>query len=408
MRILFLAHRIPYPPNKGDKIRSFHILKRLAEQHEVHLGCLVDDERDLEFIQNLRGLVRQVKFDRLHPRRDRVKSLPGMLRGRPLSVSYFHSPRLQSAVDEILVSCGIDAIFCSSSPTAEYVFRSRAAAAVRSAVCLMDLIDVDSAKWLQYAQCRPWWQSWIYRYEGRSLAEYEIRIVRGFDHVLVVSEAERNLLVEKADAAARVAAVPNGVDLDFFSPAHRGRLQLPAPMLVFTGVMDYWPNVDGMRWFVERVFPLIRAAVPTVQLLIVGSRPSAEIRRLQAVAGVTVTGFVEDVRDYLAAASVCVVPLRIARGIQNKVLEAMAMGKPVVSTVAAFEGLKASAGRDLIVAADERAFADEVVGLLSDGPRAAELGRNARSCVERSYSWAANLALLDDVIRDRRCMNGAR
>lgn len=397
MKVLFLAHRIPYPPNKGEKIRSYHILKRLAQRHEVHLCCLIDDPADVEYVSHLRKLVSRMDYARLHPRLGRAMSLPGMLRGRALSVSYFHAPQLQSAVDEALLSAGIEAIFCSSSPMAEYLFRARSATAVRNAVRVMDLIDVDSAKWLDYAARRPWWQSWIYRYEGRSLAGYEARILRAFDHVLVVSDAERNLLTGKTEGG-RVRAMANGVDLEYFSPTHRGGFQIPEPLLVFTGVMDYWPNVDGVRWFVERILPRVRAAVPTVRLFIVGSRPSAEVRRLAAVAGVTVTGFVEDVRDYLAAASVCVVPLRIARGIQNKVLEAMAMGKPVVSTLAAFEGLDAEAGRDLLVAADERAFAEEVTALLSDRGRAAELGRNARACVERGYSWVANLGLLDALL----------
>ena len=401
MKVLFLAHRIPYPPNKGEKIRSYHILERLAQRHEVHLCCLVDDPADLEYVSHLRKLVPRVDYVRLHPRLRRVTSLPGMLGARALSVSYFHSPRLQAAVDDALHSGGIGGIFCSSSPTAEYLFRSRSAAAVRNAVRVMDLIDVDSAKWLEYAAHRPWWQSWIYRYEGRCLADYEARILRTFDHILVVSEAERNLLAGKLDGG-RTAAMANGVDLRYFSPAHEGGFQAPEPLLVFTGVMDYWPNVDGVRWFVERILPRVRAAVPAVRLFIVGSRPSAEVRRLAAVAGVTVTGFVEDVRDYLAAASVCVVPLRIARGIQNKVLEAMAMGKPVVSTLAAFEGLDARAGKDLVVAADERSFAEEVTALLSDRGRAAEIGRNARACVERGYSWAANLGLLDELLADRR------
>lgn len=398
MRVLFLAHRIPYPPNKGDKIRSFHILKRLAERHEVYLGCLVDQEADLEFVPYLRKLVERVELARLHPRFARVKSLLAVLRGRSLSVSYFYSSSLQSKLDAIVRSCGIEAIFCSSSPMAEYVFRSRHRDVFCSALRVMDLIDVDSEKWLQYAAHRPFWERWLYRYEGRALATYESRILRAFDEVLVVSEAERNLLAGREGAVARVTAMSNGVDLQYFSPLHGGEVLSREPLLVFTGVMDYWPNVDGMRWFIERVLPRIRAAVPSVRLVIVGSRPNAEVRRLAAAAGVTVTGSVDDVRSYLAAASVSVVPLRVARGIQNKVLEAMAMGKPVVSTPAALEGLQAIPGRDLIVAADDREFADAVVALLSDPSRAAALGRNARARVECAYSWNGNLAPLDELI----------
>jgi polysaccharide biosynthesis protein PslH len=401
MRILFLAHRIPYPPNKGDKIRSYHVLRELAKRHEVHLGCLIDDDEDLAYVTELAGLVGRVEFARVAPALGCLKAAPAMLRRRALSVSYFHSPRLQAAVDDMLASGDIGAIFCSSSPMAEYLFRSREAARVRAAVRLMDLIDVDSEKWLQYARRSPPWSAWLYRREARCLRRYERRILEAFDRVLVVTEAERDLIAPAGDAGRAVVAIPNGVDLERFSPRHRGRFDGPAPLLVFTGVMDYWPNVDGIGWFVERVFPLIRASVPAVRLLIVGNRPTARVRSLGAVAGVTVTGFVPDVRDYLAAASVCIVPLRIARGIQNKLLEAMAMGKPVVSTPAAFEGLRARADQDLLVAAEEQAFAEAVVALLSDERKSAELGFRARACVERSYRWDQNLRPLEELLQIR-------
>lgn len=401
MRILLLAHRVPYPPNRGDKIRSFHVVRDLARRHEVYLGCLVDRDEDLAFIPRLASLVRRMEFARISPRIGRLKSAPGLLRGRPLSVSYFHSPLLQAGIDDILASADIDVILCSCAPMAEYLYRSREAAAVRAAVRVMDLIDVDSEKWLQYAQRRSRWTAWLYRHEGRCLAEYEQRILREFARVLVVSEAEQSLLARTADARGKVVTLSNGVDLEYFSPEHRGRCQASEPLLVFTGVMDYWPNVDGILWFAQSILHRIRAAVPTVRLMIVGARPSARVRRLGARAGITVTGFVEDVRDYLGAASVCVVPLRVARGIQNKLLEGMAMGKPVVSTPQAFEGLRATRDLDVIVAADERAFAEAVVALLLDTRRAAELGRRARACVERSYRWEENLRVLEDLIAER-------
>jgi sugar transferase (PEP-CTERM/EpsH1 system associated) len=281
---------------------------------------------------------------------------------------------------------------------AEYLFRSRHPDKVAAAVRVMDLIDVDSEKWRQYANSRPPWAAWIYRYEARCLAAYEAQIVRTFDRVLVVSEAEKGQIPPELQLA-NLRAMPNGVDLEYFSPAHPGRYEASEPLLVFTGMMDYWPNVDGVQWFVEHIFPRIRVAVPEVRLLIVGNRPTAQVRKLGGTPGVTVTGFVEDIRDYVGAAEVCVVPLRIARGIQNKLLEAMAMGKPVISTPQAFEGLRAEAGRDVLVAEDEVAFAAAAIQLLADKRRSAELGRNARSCVERNYAWAANLSGLDDLIR---------
>jgi len=398
MKVLFLAHRIPFPPNKGDKIRSFNVLRYLAERHEVHVGCLVDDESDLRYVPKLRELARNVSFERIHPRLGRIAALPGMLRSRALSVTYFHSEKLQTAVDEVLASQGIDAIFCSCSPMAEYLFRSRYPQRIAASVRIMDLIDVDSQKWAQYAASRPAWSAWLYRYEARCLARYEARIVHAFDRVLLVSEAEKAQLPSELQLP-KVRWIPNGVDLEYFSPAHTSAFPGTGPLLVFTGVMDYWPNVDGVKWFVEKILPRIRASVPDVRFLIVGNRPAAQVRKLAALPGVTVTGFVEDVRDYVGSADVCVVPLRIARGIQNKLLEAMAMGKAVVSTPQAYEGLRAQSGRDLLVAADEAAFANATIQLLRDRPSAAVMGRNARLCVERHYAWDRNLSELDDLIR---------
>lgn len=189
----------------------------------------------------------------------------------------------------------------------------------------------------------------------------------------------------------------NGVDLEFFSPAHPPGSMLGNASLVFTGVMDYRPNVEGVRWFVEHVFPRIRSQVPAARVFIVGNRPTAEVRRLERHRGVSVTGFVPDIRDYLAGATACVAPLRIARGIQNKVLEAMAMGRPVVTTPAAYEGIQATSGTDLVVADTEEAFATATVELLQNPAHAARIGRNARACVERRYSWATNLRVLEEI-----------
>ncbi len=398
MRILFLAHRIPYPPNKGDKIRAFNILKHLSERHAVYLACLVDERADLESLAPLRSIAKRVLFDQLSPRLGKLLALAGMVGARPITVSYFHSQRLQRQVDELIADEHIDAVFCSSSPMAEYIFRSsHAPDRLRSLTRVMDLIDVDSIKWSQYAERSAAWKAWIFRYEARQLGAYETRIRREFHSVIVVSEEEKSLL-PPVEGGSNVAAMSNGVDLDYFSPAQRVCHPAAQGALVFTGVMDYWPNAEGVCWFVEQVFPRIRAGAPAAQLFIVGNRPSAQVRRLASVPGVTVTGFVPDVRSYVAAAAACIVPLRIARGVQNKLLEAMAMGKAVVTTPQAFEGVRAQAGRDVVVADGEEAFAAAVCRLLQQPDEAVRIGRNARACVESNYSWAENLRLLDEVL----------
>ncbi|MGC8520008.1 MAG: glycosyltransferase, partial [Steroidobacteraceae bacterium] len=260
---------------------------------------------------------------------------------------------------------------------------------------VMDLIDVDSVKWRHYADQSHPGSAWLYRREARYLAALEGKIGQQFDRVLVVSEAERACC--DSVARDRVTAVPNGVDLEYFAPSVGVPAENHSPTLVFTGVMDYRPNVDGIAWFVRSILPIIQAAVPNVRLFIVGNRPSKTVQRLASHPGVVVTGFVPDVREYVAR-GVSIAPLRIARGIQNKVLEAMAMGRPIVVTPQAFEGIDAVPCRDLMVASDEREFAVRTIECLQDPMHADRLGRAARAQAEQAYSWSRNLTLLDEFL----------
>ena len=398
MKVLFLAHRIPFPPNKGDKIRAFNILKYLTRRHEVSLACLVDDASDLQFVPEIDQRVNRLVFDRIRPQVKKLLALRGLLQSCPITVGYFYTPVLQRQIDDIIDAVDIDAFVCSSSPMAEYLFRSRhAGAKIRAGIKVMDLIDVDSYKWRQYAEQSPVWTSWIYRHEAEYLAEYEKRIARTFDHVLVVSEQEKSVFPGGGNTP-NLEAMSNGVDLEFFKSDQLGTHAPVRPTLVFTGAMDYRPNIEGIRWFVESVFPRIQVAVPGVELLIVGNKPTPEVVRLGRLPGVVVTGFVEDVREYLARASVSIVPLRVARGIQNKVLEAMAMGKAVVCTLQAHEGIRATSGKELIVAEGTDDFSAATIDLLLDQGKAERLGLAARQCVEREYSWEDNLRLLDRIL----------
>lgn len=396
MRILLLTHRLPYPPNKGDKIRSFNLLAYLAKRHQVFLACPVDDPADLAYLPELEKRCAGVFAVRIDGRSRARAGVQALLTGTAITVRHFHAAQLQRRIDEFLDAHEIDAVFCFSSPMAEYVFRSRhAAGRLRRARRLIDLVDVDSYKWRQYRERSPVPQRWVYGYEARRLGAYERRIAAEFDHLFLVSAQER----EYMPAGARVEhlhALSNGVDLDYFAPRETARGEPPA--LVFTGAMDYWPNVQGVQWFADEVLPAVRARVPEVRFVIVGSKPVDSVRRLAERPGIEVTGSVPDVRDHVAGAALCVVPLKIARGLQNKVLEAMAMGKAVVCTPDSLEGIRATRGNDLVVADDAPAFADAVVGLLQSPERAAAIGRSARRCMERGYSWEANLRPLDALL----------
>jgi sugar transferase (PEP-CTERM/EpsH1 system associated) len=397
--LLMIAHRLPYPPNKGDKIRAFHVMTHLAAQHDVRLACLIDDADDLRHVEALSAKVADLAFERIDGRMRRLLSTRSLVMGRSVTVTHFHRASLQRRIDEWIDQQPVDGVMCSSSASAEYLFRSRHwGGALRQATKVMDLIDVDSTKWSQYAETAAPPMSWVYRHEAETLGRYEQRIVRAFDRTFLVSPAEARLLGDSSDEG-KVGAFANGVDLSFFTPTHapRGNAAGQGPLIVFTGVMDYRPNIEGVEWFAREVFPGIRTRMPDARFAIVGSRPVQAVQALAEQPGVIVTGFVEDVRDWLARASVCVAPLLIARGIQNKVLEAMAMGRAVVATPQAFEGVEAQAGRDVLVAGSPAEFAQTVLALLADKPRAEAIGRNARECMEQRYRWASNLAVLDEV-----------
>lgn len=393
MRVLYLAHRLPYPPNKGDKIRSFQILSHLAARHEVHVLCPLDDATDMEHVPTLRALVAGLGYSRIDGLPAKLKRPLALLTGEPISLAAFRSTELQTRVDTLLDQHSFDAAFAYSSPMADYLFKSRHwHGSLRTIRKLMDLIDVDSAKWNDYAARSVGWRRWIYRREARLLATYEARVARDFDSLFLVSEAERRAL-PPAVPAAKVQALPNGVDLEYFTSTRQPDVK--PQRVVFTGVMDYWPNVEGVTWFVRNVWPIVRARYPDAQLDVVGSKPVEGIRRLASEPGVTVTGFVPDVRVYVAAASLCIAPLRIARGVQNKVLEAMAMARPVVCTSQALEGICACPGKDLLLADAPDAFAAEISRLLDSPDEIVRVGTAARAFVEQHHHWSSTLAPLD-------------
>jgi sugar transferase (PEP-CTERM/EpsH1 system associated) len=398
--ILYLVHRIPYPPNKGDKIRSYHILKHLAKTYRVHLGTFIDDEDDWQHADKVRELCSETCFVRLDPLQARMRSLSGFVSNNPLSLPYYRNSQMQAWVNGMLASRPIESIVVFSSPMAQYVGHA-------SARRLIDFVDVDSDKWRLYAESKRWPMSWLYRRESKRLLAYERRLASDFDYSTFVSEAEAALFTQLApETAAKVGYFNNGVDADYFSPQHTFLNPYPdnTQVLVFTGAMDYWANIDAVDWFSRSVFPAIRARMPQLQFYIVGARPTPQVTALAELPGVGVTGSVPDVRPFLAHATLSVAPLRIARGIQNNVLEAMAMGKAVVASPQAMEGIHAVVGPELFVAADEQSYADQILSLLATGTAVslAEVGRAARARVLSDYSWEGSLNRLDVMIRAPR------
>lgn len=396
--ILFLCHRVPFPPDRGDKIRSCHLLKRLAQVAPVHVGCFADDDRDMGFAAELA----QVAASQCVLRRDRsriVAGLTGLARRQSLLVSLFDHPELHRWVRQTLADRPIRAVFAYSAQMAHFV--PVLGPDVRF---MMDFVDFDSAKYAAYGDQGRGPMAWINRREGRLLFDFERRVAARATISSFVSDAEAQLFRAATGLnSRRVVAIENGVALDYFDPAAAFAPLDPAvrgdgPLLVFTGQMDYRPNMEAVDSFARDVLPAVQAVHPDARFAIVGRNPAPAVQALAARPGVIVTGGVPDVRGWLAAADVVVAPLRIARGIQNKVLEAMAMARPVIASPQAAEGIDAHDGTHLIVAADPAHEAQAVIALLSDPARAQALGAAARARVEARYRWSATLARLPDLV----------
>jgi len=388
-KLLYLVHRLPYPPNKGDKVRSFHLLKHLARNHRLHLGTFIDDPADEAHVDAVRGYCADLHVARLSPRLAKLRSLRGLASGEALSLPYYRDAGLRDWVRRTCAAAQIDAAVVFSSAMADYVPASLPA--------LVDFVDMDSAKWTQYAGTHRWPLSWLYRREGERLFAFERAVARRARHSFFVTAAERDLFLTAApECAGRVDAMCNGVDAEFFSPDHASASPYPAGAIpvVFTGAMDYWPNVDAAVWFAGEILPRLRRSDPSIRFYVVGRSPDPAVLAL-AGEGTVVTGGVDDVRPYLAHAAVVVAPLRIARGIQNKVLEAMAMARPVVASAACAGPIAAAPGQELLAAETADDHVAQIAFLLADPVHADNIGRAARRRVREHYSWDAHLAPID-------------
>jgi sugar transferase (PEP-CTERM/EpsH1 system associated) len=387
--ILYLVHRLPYPPNKGDKIRSYHLLKHLAKKGPVYLGAFIDDRADLEYRDELKQWCKDIFIAEIKPSLAKLSSLRGLITGEALTLPYYQHGGLARWAKDLFERGLVDRAVAFSSAMAQFVPE-------RMPLKLMDMVDVDSDKWAQYAPTKSWPLSWLYSREAKKLGQWENQVANTFNATFLVSEAEANLLrTHVPGASEQIHGLENGVDAAYFSPEFEQPNPYPKDTIpmVFTGAMDYWPNVDAVRWFVEAVFPRVKAALPDAVFYIVGSQPTETVRQLSRDSDVTVTGRVPDIRPYLKHAACAVAPLRLARGVQNKVLEAMSMARPVVATPQATEGISAQIGLDLLEAQDEQTFADEVIQVCKG--LYPELGRHGRERVLQAYDWETNLSRLD-------------
>lgn len=391
--LLFLVHRIPFPPNKGDKIRSFHLLRHLAKRYDVHLGTFADAAEDLAHGPELAKYATSHHVEPLDPRAARLRSVTAFLTGEALTLPYYRSAVLQKWVRRTVAEHGIRKAVVFSGAMAQYVQDL-------DLHVVLDFVDVDSAKWSQYADHRSWPSSFVYRREGERLLSFERGAAARSACSVFVTRSEAELFAELApECKGRVHVIEMGVDTAYFSSDAQRASPFAAgeAAIVFTGAMDYWPNIDGAVWFAQQVMPEVRSVRPDARFYAVGMRPAAAVSRLADGAGTVVTGKVDDVRPYLQHAAVVVAPLRVARGIQSKVLEAMAMARPVVTTQAAARSIRGVPGSDFETAVEPGEFAQKIVALMG-GELAHAMGQRARRQVVAEYNWERNLSVYDSLL----------
>jgi sugar transferase (PEP-CTERM/EpsH1 system associated) len=390
MKLVFLSQRVPYPPDRGDRISTYHYLRHFLDKgFRIRVGCFAESEHDVAAAAQLAGMVEEVAAPRISRRLRKLTCLRGILTGEALTLPFFRDSRLTSTVRRWHRDDPPDAIFVYSSSMAQYAPPRRPDG---GPVRVIQFAELDSDKWGQYALSRRGARRWIYLREERALLKFERHVAREFDLSMVVSEVERELF-ERRIRGIRPVVLPNGVDVEHFQSRVDERDETRA--LIFTGIMDYEPNVDGVLWFVREGWPSIRANFPDAVFYVVGGSPCAEIRALNGRDGLVVTGRVDETPPWFDRASVAIAPLRIARGVQNKVLEAMSMGLPVVATTQAVQGLGEILPGILCVVPDMQSLIGSTLDLLRHPKEARAMGKRAALWVRENFRWNAMFARLD-------------
>jgi sugar transferase (PEP-CTERM/EpsH1 system associated) len=377
-RVLYLVHRTPYPPDKGDRIRAYHLLRFLSRHAAVHLATLADEPADAATYSALRECCERVEVIPVGRYSRWLWALASLARGRTVSEGAFRSSPLRALVRRWARETRYHACLASASSLAPYLHLSE----LQGVPAVVDLMDCDSQKWFDYAAASRGPLAWLYHTEGRRLRRLEQELPTRARALTVVSDVEAEICRRFApDSPLHV--IRNGVDLDYFRPVACPR----EPACVFVGALDYRPNVDGACWFCDEVWPTLHKARPEAKLYLVGRRPAPAVRRLAGRPGVELVGQVPDVRPFLARAAVSVAPLRLARGVQNKVLEALAMARPTVASPPSLAGLRARPGTHLLAATTPDEWVAAVLRLLDDEGLARQLGAAGRRYTEEHHCW---------------------
>ena len=392
MNILYVCHRFPFPPKRGGKIRPFNMIRHLSQQHRVTVASLVRSDAEAAEGSGIAPHCERFEMGRVSDPVQALRMVARLPTSIPSSLGYFYSAPLARRIRALLTRERFDLIFVHCSSVAQYVEH------VTDVPKILDFGDMDSQKWIEYARYKPFPLSLGYALEGRKLEREERRLARRFDLCTATTRGEWETL-ESYRSGTPTDWFPNGVDSDTFTP---GDEPYDPDLLVFVGRMDYYPNQECMFEFCAAVLPRLQSRRPTVKLAIVGADPSAAVLRLGNLPGVTVTGSVPDVRPHARRAAVMIAPLNIARGTQNKILEGMAMGLPVVTSRVAAQGVDALPEAHFLVASTPDEYVTQIMRLLDDRAERDRLSRAGRARMLSHHSWPASMARLDTIVE--RCL----
>ncbi len=389
MEILFLSHRFPYPPTRGDKIRSFNMVRHLHETgHKVTVASLARSQEEAEACHGIADHCDDYVLCEVNNIFQAARMGIRLLTREPSSMGFFYSSRLQKAVNRLLSEKNFDLIVVFSSTAAQYVSH------VTNIPKLLDFCDMDSQKWLAFSAFKKWPVSLGYHIEGTKLEREEKRLCHEFDLCTCATDFEVDTL-DGYNTGVASGFFPNGVDFDFFTP---GELDYDRRSISFVGRMDYYPNEECVLSFCENVLPPLRQKYPDVSFTVIGAEPPANIMALNALPHVTVTGTVDDIRTYVRKSAVMVTPLEIARGTQNKILEGMAMGVPVISSRTAARGVDAVVGEHILAATTADEYVARISEIFDSEALRDKLAKAGRERVKSHHNWPRAMALFTDAI----------
>lgn len=390
MRILFLTSRFPFPPIGGDKLRFFNILKYLSKNHEISILCFSDKKIPAELISAYKNYFSEIDVV-LQPKiKSYINCILGLLKRQPLQISYYQSKKMENLVREKIKQKKFDFVFVHLIRMAEYVKNYP----------IYKILDMTDAQSLNYIRAMPYttgkW-SIIHRFEKELVRHYEQDIWRYFDKTYVVSPIDQQYL-KSLDKNMNVEVLPMGVDIEKYPFRLNDHIN---KQICFIGNMRTFPNTDAVVWFSNEIFPLIKKEMPEVKFFIVGTEPSRRVRKLAKIKDVFVTGEVNNINEYVWNSAVSVAPMRVGAGIQDKILESMALGTPVVTTTIGLEGIEATPGIDIIVVDSPEEFADQVVKLIENKERRAQISKNARNLIKVKYTWDKSLKTFEKLLSEK-------